>query len=255
MKDARRIVGPDALIGVSTHSIEQVRQAILDAADYLGVGPTFFRKPSFECFRGWCSSGRQRRKLRCRCSPWAASGQRTSARLSRPAGSESPSVPASQRRTIPNRSPGFFGPRWRGSPPPCERIVPRSPPPAFRPHPSHIAGSPRNKRRGVASLSISKGLVKWGGTGSPVASRTSDAAAGVGGDPDPRTESWNGRSREVLRRFRDRGFAVGHFRGLLHIAIGRRITPTARCFHRRDLARTRRRAQGTPLRSRSGPRI
>ncbi len=39
--DARRVVGPDRLIGVSTHSIEQARQAVLDGADYLGVGPTF----------------------------------------------------------------------------------------------------------------------------------------------------------------------------------------------------------------------
>jgi thiamine-phosphate pyrophosphorylase len=39
--DARRIVGPDALIGVSTHSLEQVRQALLDGAGYIGVGPTF----------------------------------------------------------------------------------------------------------------------------------------------------------------------------------------------------------------------
>jgi thiamine-phosphate pyrophosphorylase len=39
--DARRIVGPDRLIGVSTHSIEQARQAVLDGADYIGVGPVF----------------------------------------------------------------------------------------------------------------------------------------------------------------------------------------------------------------------
>lgn len=38
---ARRIVGPDALIGVSTHTPEQVRRAVLDGADYLGVGPVF----------------------------------------------------------------------------------------------------------------------------------------------------------------------------------------------------------------------
>jgi len=37
----RSIVGPDALIGVSTHNIEQARQAVLEGADYLGVGPTF----------------------------------------------------------------------------------------------------------------------------------------------------------------------------------------------------------------------
>ena len=41
VKDARAIVGPEALIGVSTHSIQQARQAVLDGANYLGVGPTF----------------------------------------------------------------------------------------------------------------------------------------------------------------------------------------------------------------------
>lgn len=41
VRDARRILGPDSLIGVSTHSLPQLRQAILDGADYLGVGPTF----------------------------------------------------------------------------------------------------------------------------------------------------------------------------------------------------------------------
>lgn len=39
--EARRILGPGALIGVSTHDIQQVRQAILDGASYIGVGPTF----------------------------------------------------------------------------------------------------------------------------------------------------------------------------------------------------------------------
>ena len=41
VKEARRIVGPDLLIGVSTHDVEQVRRAVLDGASYLGVGPTF----------------------------------------------------------------------------------------------------------------------------------------------------------------------------------------------------------------------
>ncbi len=52
-KDARAIVGPHALIGVSTHNIEQARRAVLDGANYIGVGPTF---PSdtkkFESFAG-----------------------------------------------------------------------------------------------------------------------------------------------------------------------------------------------------------
>jgi thiamine-phosphate pyrophosphorylase len=38
---ARRVLGPDALIGVSTHTVEQVDKAVADGADYLGVGPTF----------------------------------------------------------------------------------------------------------------------------------------------------------------------------------------------------------------------
>ena len=41
VKDVRSMVGPDVLIGVSTHSIEQARQAVLDGANYIGVGPTF----------------------------------------------------------------------------------------------------------------------------------------------------------------------------------------------------------------------
>ena len=41
VKDARRIVGPESLVGVSTHSIEQARQAVLDGANYIGVGPAF----------------------------------------------------------------------------------------------------------------------------------------------------------------------------------------------------------------------
>jgi len=39
--DARRIVGAARIIGVSTHSIEQARQAVLDGANYIGVGPVF----------------------------------------------------------------------------------------------------------------------------------------------------------------------------------------------------------------------
>ncbi len=41
VKEARSIVGTSALIGVSTHSLEQARQAALDGANYIGVGPTF----------------------------------------------------------------------------------------------------------------------------------------------------------------------------------------------------------------------
>lgn len=39
--DVRQIVGPDLLIGISTHNLEQARQAVLDGANYIGCGPTF----------------------------------------------------------------------------------------------------------------------------------------------------------------------------------------------------------------------
>ncbi|HXK84903.1 MAG TPA: thiamine phosphate synthase [Phycisphaerae bacterium] len=41
LKDARRIVGPDRLIGLSTHTPEQLREAIAAAPDYIAVGPMF----------------------------------------------------------------------------------------------------------------------------------------------------------------------------------------------------------------------
>ena len=39
--EARKIIGPDVIIGVSTQRIEQARQAVLDGADYIGAGPIF----------------------------------------------------------------------------------------------------------------------------------------------------------------------------------------------------------------------
>jgi len=53
VKDAREIVGPRRLIGVSTHSIDQARAAVLNGANYLGVGPTFpSQTKSFDEFPG-----------------------------------------------------------------------------------------------------------------------------------------------------------------------------------------------------------
>lgn len=53
VKDARTIVGPEALVGVSTHSIEQARAAVLDGTNYIGVGPTFpSSTKSFDRFPG-----------------------------------------------------------------------------------------------------------------------------------------------------------------------------------------------------------
>jgi thiamine-phosphate pyrophosphorylase len=38
---ARRLLGPDRLIGISTHSVEDVRRANHDGADYIVFGPIF----------------------------------------------------------------------------------------------------------------------------------------------------------------------------------------------------------------------
>lgn len=39
--EARKIMGPDAIIGVSTHSIQEAREAQARGADYIGFGPVF----------------------------------------------------------------------------------------------------------------------------------------------------------------------------------------------------------------------
>jgi thiamine-phosphate pyrophosphorylase len=41
VKVALELIGPRKIIGVSAHNIEQARQAVLDGANYIGVGPTF----------------------------------------------------------------------------------------------------------------------------------------------------------------------------------------------------------------------
>lgn len=53
VNDARSVIGPGKLVGVSTHSIEQARQAVLDGANYIGCGPTFPSKTKqFDNFPG-----------------------------------------------------------------------------------------------------------------------------------------------------------------------------------------------------------
>ncbi len=41
IREARRIVGPDFILGASTHSVEQALQAVEDGASYINVGPIF----------------------------------------------------------------------------------------------------------------------------------------------------------------------------------------------------------------------
>ena len=40
-EDARRVIGPDRTVGVSTHTDEQVIAAALTPADYIAIGPIF----------------------------------------------------------------------------------------------------------------------------------------------------------------------------------------------------------------------
>jgi thiamine-phosphate pyrophosphorylase len=50
---ARRILGPQRLVGVSTHNLEQLQQAVIDGASYVGLGPTFTSSTkSFDSFAG-----------------------------------------------------------------------------------------------------------------------------------------------------------------------------------------------------------
>lgn len=51
--DARRILGASPIIGISTHSLEQARCAVMDGASYIGMGPTFRSSTkSFDHFPG-----------------------------------------------------------------------------------------------------------------------------------------------------------------------------------------------------------
>ncbi len=43
--EARKIIGREKIVGVSTHNIEQAKRAMTDGADYIGVGPVF-RSPT-----------------------------------------------------------------------------------------------------------------------------------------------------------------------------------------------------------------
>ena len=40
-QEARRILGPDSIIGLSTHSLAQAREAQRDPVDYIAIGPVF----------------------------------------------------------------------------------------------------------------------------------------------------------------------------------------------------------------------
>ncbi len=39
--EARKILGEGKLVGVSTHNLDQAKKAVVDGADYIGVGPVY----------------------------------------------------------------------------------------------------------------------------------------------------------------------------------------------------------------------
>jgi thiamine-phosphate diphosphorylase/hydroxyethylthiazole kinase len=45
-EEAKRLLPKDAIIGISTSSIEEAKKAITDGADYLGIG-TMFATPTY----------------------------------------------------------------------------------------------------------------------------------------------------------------------------------------------------------------
>ncbi|MGL6065095.1 MAG: thiamine phosphate synthase [Fusobacteriaceae bacterium] len=42
IEEVRKIIGKDKIIGISTHNPEEAKQALLDGADYIGVGPIYY---------------------------------------------------------------------------------------------------------------------------------------------------------------------------------------------------------------------
>lgn len=40
-REARKLLGTSRIVGVSTHNLQQAKQAVLDGVDYIGVGPLF----------------------------------------------------------------------------------------------------------------------------------------------------------------------------------------------------------------------
>jgi thiamine-phosphate pyrophosphorylase len=72
IRDARRVVGPNALIGVSTHSIAQLETALRDGANYLGVGPVF--ESGTKSFGDFAGLEFVRRAAEATSIPWFAIG-------------------------------------------------------------------------------------------------------------------------------------------------------------------------------------
>ena len=73
-RDARRIMGPAALIGVSTHDRSQLEAAILAGAGYLGVGPVFPSADQGILRARACGAGLRSPAAETTSLPWFAIG-------------------------------------------------------------------------------------------------------------------------------------------------------------------------------------
>ena len=71
-RDARRIIGPRALIGISTHERTQIEKAVIDGAGYLGVGPVF--SSGTKVFADFAGLGLVRQAAETTRLPWFAIG-------------------------------------------------------------------------------------------------------------------------------------------------------------------------------------
>lgn len=71
-RDARRVLGPRAVLGVSTHERAQVEAAVIDGAGYLGVGPVF--ESETKAFGSHAGLGFVREAAEMTSLPWFAIG-------------------------------------------------------------------------------------------------------------------------------------------------------------------------------------
>ena len=74
VRDARRLVGPRMIVGVSTHEPTQLRKAISDGGQYLGVGPVFSSHTKNFHDHELAGTGYVRYAAEATSTPWFAIG-------------------------------------------------------------------------------------------------------------------------------------------------------------------------------------
>lgn len=74
VRDARRLVGPRMIVGVSTHEPTQLRKAIADGGQYLGIGPVFSSQTKSFQDQELAGTGYVRHASDMTTTPWFAIG-------------------------------------------------------------------------------------------------------------------------------------------------------------------------------------